>query len=177
MRHPRLAMALLLAATASRAGEPAVTDAMRKALDGTAPGFATWKTADYTPAVRKDAAERKAVPWALELDVNGDGKTDLLLDGHDRKRSLLVCLVSKGTAYQAVQVESSELVVPSWLISYDDGKQAVGLSYFLWPLADRKGFTKGIPQSSDAQGELLGEGSSTDYRYRKGRFEVSSQVL
>ena len=43
MRRPRLAMTLLLAATASRAGEPVVTDAMRKALDGMAPGFATWK--------------------------------------------------------------------------------------------------------------------------------------
>lgn len=150
---------------------------MRKALDGYAPGFATWKTGDYTPAVRKDAADRKAVPWALELDVNKDGKTDLLLDGHDRARSLRLCLVSKGAAYVVVPVDSVELAVPSTLVSYDEGKKAVGLSYFLWPMEDRRGFTLGIPQTSDAKGELLSDGSSTQYRYVKGRFEASSQVL
>lgn len=166
-----------LFASFALAGEPTIVPAMRKALDGAAPGFVPWKTADYTPAVRKDAADRKSVPWALELDVNKDGRTDLLLDGHDKVRSLRLCLVSKGAEYRVVPVDSAELAVPSRMVSYDEGRKAVGLSYFLWPMEDRKGFTLGIPQSSDAKGELLTDGSSTDFRYVKGRFEGTSQEL
>jgi len=176
MRSLLVSLALAVAGT-SYGADPVITPAMRKALDALAPGFAPWGTLDYTQAVRKDAAGRKAVPWALVLDVNGDGKTDLLLDGHDKTRSLLVCLVSKGAGYTAVQVESAELVTPSRLVSYDDGKKAVGIPSFLTAHEDRKGFSHSYPQTTDAKGEPLGEGSSVDYHYEGGRFEESSQAL
>jgi hypothetical protein len=153
-----------------------IPEAMKKAIASFNPRFQSWTAADYSPAVRdggsyKDLATR--APFALILDINRDGKDDLILDGRDDRSSLLIGVISKGSGYEAVLIRESELVDPVDIENEFEGKKERGLAYYLWP-RDDQAFVMAIPQQSTASGELLNDGAMIEFHYAGGKFEERS---
>lgn len=153
--------------------------AVKKALAKFNPRFQPWKATDYAPEVRHGGHQEKLknrAPFALVIDVNGDGKDDLILDGHDHQKSLLIGVVSKGAQYEVLILRESELVDPQTLECQFDGNKQRGFAYYLW-LAEKKSpgspiFRLAWPQQSNAAGELLNDGGTVDYYFKAGRFEA-----
>ena len=77
------------------AEEVAINKEMAAALKKFNPQFVSWENRDYSPTIQKHATKNARLPYGLELDVNADGKIDLILDGHDDKQSILLSLLSK----------------------------------------------------------------------------------
>ena len=75
--------------------------ALKKALSNFNPRFQPWEATDYAPEVRHGGHQeqlKNRAPFALVTDANGDGKDDLILDGHDQQQSLLLGIVSQGSS-------------------------------------------------------------------------------
>ncbi len=157
---------------------------MANALQRFNPEFKTWKQSEYSvqapPAPIKDSAGDQA-PFALILDANKDGVPDVILDGHDRHRCLLLCVLSRGKHYSVATLDSSALISPADQVSYDEGKKVIGLRYILSPVCqwtsqdpfDPKHtfvFQVVYPQESDSLGKVLGNGGSISYFFEHGVF-------
>ena len=177
-----VSLAKPLAPVVSRQGEVYALQlpaAVQKALAKFNPRFQPWKATDYAPEVRHGGHQEKLknrAPFALVTDANGDGKADLILDGHDHRKSLLIGVVSKGSQYEVLILRESELVDPQTLECQFDGKKQRGFAYYLW-LAAKKSpgspiFRLAWPQQSNAAGELLNDGGTVDYSFKEGRFEA-----
>lgn len=155
--------------------------AIKKALANFNPRFQTWKATDYAPEVRHGGHQEKLknrAPFALVTDANGDGKADLILDGYDQQKSLLIGVVSKGSQYEVLILRESELVDPQTLECQFEGKKQRGFAYYLW-LVEKKSpdspiFRLAWPQQSNAAGELLNDGGTVDYYFKAGRFEAEA---
>ncbi len=140
--------------------------------------FVHWKTNDYSRKVHMNALERKAVPWALALNVNGDKRNDIVLDGHDDKQSMLICLISEPAGYRVEVIKETPLENPRTIKSWNDGKKEKGLNYFLWPNSQSStSFTKAYPQQTDTSGKLLNDGVMYDYIFENAKFQEKYQVL
>jgi hypothetical protein len=159
------------------AEEGVINRQMEAALKNCYPKFIVWRTQDYTPTVQQNAVRKRRLPYALELDVNGDRKIDLILDGHGDQHSVLLCLLSKSNGYNGVVIRTGNLVDPKKLEHSNDGKKEIGLNYFLWPNKERTGFTLAFPQQSDSKGNLLKDGAMIDYIFKNGTFHESCQIL
>ena len=152
--------------------------ALKAALRNFNPRFQPWEATDYAPEVRHGGHQeqrKNRAPFALVTDVNGDGKDDLILDGHDQQQSLLLGIVSQGSSYKVLIIRASELVDPQTLQCQFAGKKEQGFAHYLW-LAENKSpgspiFTLAWPQQSNASGELLNDGGTVDYYFKAGRFE------
>ena len=176
-----LASAELSGPVVSREGEVyelKLPAALKKALSNFNPRFQPWEATDYAPEVRHGGHQeqlKKRAPFALVTDANGDGKDDLILDGHDQQQSLLLGIVSQGSSYDVLIIRASELVDPQTLHCQFAGKKQQGFAHYLW-LAENKRpgspiFTLAWPQQSNASGELLNDGGTVDYYFKGGRFE------
>jgi hypothetical protein len=157
---------------------------MQSALQRFNPGFKTWKTADYAISVREDFADEpphSRAPFALILDANKDGKPDVILDGHDDRNSLLLCLLSHELDYIVEILDSTDLRVPGQTVDYKNGVKDTGLCYIFsstcrWTSA--KNFDPNnsfvfqivIPQRTDSAGKLINDGGSISYYFEKGKF-------
>ena len=150
---------------------------MAAALKKFNPQFVSWKSQDYSPTIQKNATKNKRRPHALELDVNAAGKIDLILDGHDDKKSILLCLVSKSEGYDVVVIRERDLLNPNELENWKDGDKEIGLNYYLWPHKKGTGFTVAYPQQSDSEGNLLQDGVMIDYVFKDGEFQENYQIL
>ncbi len=122
---------------------------MRTALETSFPGFQHWQAADYREGRRdvKVGQHHKGVvaPFAILLDLNRDGREDLVLDGYDEKRSLLVCVVSNVAGYTANMVWGfSPIESPAAIFSWEHGERAVGLNRFF-----------SLPATSDKDGPVF----------------------
>ena len=194
MKHSLLLGLLLLEANAqvqpptiSREGENFVltlSGEMESALKRFNPRFKTWKTADYAISVREDFAgepPQTRTPFALILDANKDGKPDVVLDGHDDRNSLLLCLLSREQDYIVEILNTSDLIVPSEIVDFKNGAKDTGLCYIFssscrWTSVEnfdpRKTFVFQIvfPQRSDSAGNLVNDGGSISYYFEKGKF-------
>lgn len=152
---------------------------VKKALANFNPRFHPWKATDYAAEGRHGGHQEKLknrAPFALVVDANGDGKDDLILDGHDHQKSLLIGVVSKGSRYEVLILRESELVDPQTLECQFGGNKQWGFAYYLW-LAEKKSpdspiFRLAWPQQSNAAGELLNDGGTVGYYFKEGRFEA-----
>lgn len=157
--------------------------AIKDALSNFNPRFRPWEATDYAPEVRHGGHQEQLqnrAPFALVTDVNGDGKGDLILDGHDQQQSLLLGVVSQGSGYEVLILRASELVDPQSLECQFAGKKERGFAYYLWLVEDRNPaspiFTLAWPQQSNAAGELLNDGGTVDYYYKDGRFAAEESM-
>jgi hypothetical protein len=158
---------------------------MEIAINKFNPHFKTWESEDYVDGAcvseKKDGRQKQA-PFALIVDANKDGKRDIILDGHDGKECLLICVLSQQPGYVVVLVNSHKLVVPQEIVNYREGKRCNGLLYHfsdrcIWTSEEHFDknyafvFQKIIPQQSDSSGKLLfPEGGSISYYFENGRF-------
>ncbi len=141
------------------------------------PQFVAWETQDYTPTVQKDAVGKKRHPYALNLDVNGDKKSDLILNGHDDQHNILLCLLSNPKGYDVVVIREHDLMEPKEIENWNDGEKEIGLNYYLWPHKKGTGFTLAYPQQIDSEGNLLKDGAMIDYIFKDGKFHEIYQIL
>ena len=157
---------------------------MESALQRFNPDFKLWKSSDYSISVRialtSDSSHRRA-SFALAVDANKDGMPDIILDGHDDRHCLLLCLLSQGKEYIAETLDSSALIAPTDIVSFDNGEQTRGLCYHLSPTCEwssedhfdpKRTFVFQIvyPQQSDSAGNVLNEGGSVSYYFEDGKF-------
>lgn len=118
------------------AGHLQMPRAMQAALDSSFPGFEHWQASDYHEGLRVKPAltERHGViaPYALVLDLNGDSRDDLVVDGHDQHTSLLLCVISSKAGYSVEIVNrGTPIPVPAAIESWKDGRRDVGLNKVL----------------------------------------------
>ena len=160
---------------------------MKKAIQGFNPDFEMWKWEDYTPTILNEDHEEdnpRKLPFALIVDANKDKIPDVILDGHDDKKALLIGVISKDDEYRVLIIEKKKLVNPRTIENMFEGKKEYGLSYFLWTLETRKEmqeknevFMIGYPQQTTADGELLNDGSFAIYSYFNNKFYVEYLTL
>jgi hypothetical protein len=157
--------------------------ALKAALSNFNPRFQPWEATDYAPEVRHGGHQEKLrnrAPFALVTDANGDGKDDLILDGHDQQQSLLLGVVSKGAQYDVSIIRAAELVDPRTLECQFAGKKERGFAYYLWLPENRNPaapiFTLAWPQQSNAAGELLNDGGMVDYYFKAGQFAAEESL-
>jgi hypothetical protein len=160
---------------------------MKKAIEGSNPDFVMWKLEDYTPTILNEDHQkdnRRKLPFALIVDANEDNIPDVILDGHDNERALLIAVISKDDEYRVLIIEEKKLVSPRTIENMFEGKKEYGLSYFLWTLEGRKGpkernevFMIGYPQQTTADGELLNRGTFLIYTYFNEKFYVEYLTL
>ena len=166
-----------LIATFACTEQKLLNDQMSLALKKFNPRFEAWKPADYAPAIQKSAIEDKRLPYALILDLNKDKKNDLILDGHDDKNNLLICLLSNPEGYSVIVIDQKYLVNPQELEHWDEDKKQFGLNYYLLPNTEAAGFTLAYPQEFDAKGELGGDGAMAEYIFKNGKFDGTVEIL
>jgi len=157
---------------------------MEAAVERFKPLFRAWESGDYTATVRnivRCAANPRQAPFALIIDANKDGISDVILDGHDDRNSLLICLLSQARGYEVVVLSRRDLGVPRDMVNFHDGKKEYGLDYYLadsivW--CSNGGFDNDrtfvfqivFPQQSGAKGELPNNGGSISYYFMNGTF-------
>ena len=160
---------------------------MKKAIQAFNPTFETWKLRDYSPTIRNDDHQKdnpRKLPFALIVDANKDNIPDVILDGHDKKRALLIGVISEKDEYRVVVIEEKRLVSPSTIENMFEGKTEYGLCYYLWTLEHKKQtreengvFVVAYPQQTTDDGELLNDGYIFEYIYSNGGFQVLDTAL
>ena len=160
---------------------------IKKAIEAYTPDFEMWKLEDYTPTILNEDHQknnRRKLPFALIVDANKDNIPDVILDGHDDKKALLIGVISKDDEYRVLIIEKKKLVNPRTIENMFEGKKEYGLSYFLWTLETRKEmqeknevFMIGYPQQTTADGELLNDGGFAIYSYFNNKFYVEYLTL
>ena len=84
-----------------------------RAIDIAVPGFIPWSIADYTQDIQSEyQATSRQLPWAVIGDFDGDGRSDLVLDGHTGERQYRLCLWG-GADSARVAIISDEAFGPS----------------------------------------------------------------
>jgi hypothetical protein len=160
---------------------------MKKAIEAFNPDFEMWKLEDYTPTILKEDHQKdnpQKLPFALIVDANEDNIPDVILDGHDKEKSLLIGVISDNGGYRVLTIEEKKLVSPRTIQNMFQGKKEYGLSYFLWTLEEKKETKKtneifmiGYPQQTTADGKLLNDGAFLVYRYLNEKFYVEYLTL
>jgi len=160
---------------------------MKKAIENLDSDFEMWKLDDYTPTILNEDHQkdnRRKLPFALIVDANKDNMPDVILDGHDKERALLIGVISEKDEYRVLIIEEKRLVSPRTIENMFEGKKECGLSYFLWTLETSKEikeknevFMIGYPQQTTADGELLNDGSFAIYSYFNEKFYVEYLTL
>jgi hypothetical protein len=160
---------------------------MKKAIEAFNPDFEMWKLEDYTPTILKEDHQKhnpQKLPFALIVDANEDNMPDVILDGHDKEKCLLIGVISNNGGYRVLTIEEKKLVSPRTIQNMFQGKKEYGLSYFLWTLEEKKETKKtneifmiGYPQQTTADGKLLNDGAFLVYRYLNEKFYVEYLTL
>ncbi|KAF0124983.1 MAG: hypothetical protein FD189_2030 [Elusimicrobia bacterium] len=71
------------------------------------PDFRIWTIADYPEwRVKYYPFSENSLPYALRGDYNGDGAVDMVVAGHDKDANIVLALISSGTGYRAIEVDS-----------------------------------------------------------------------
>ncbi len=164
-------------AIVTHAEEVVINKKMEAALKKFNPQFVVWEAKDYSATIQKDSVENNRHPYSIVLDANEDKKDDLVLDGHDNKNNLLICLLPTPKGYDVIVIRRIDLLNPKELEVFNDGVKEMGLNYYLWPNKKGTGFTLAYPQQSDSEGNLLNDGAMIDYIFKDGRFHESCQTL
>ena len=160
---------------------------MKKAIENFNPDFETWKLEDYSPTIVNDDHQKdnpRKLPFALIVDANKDNIPDVILDGHDKGRALLIGVISENDEYRALIIDKRKLYSPRTIENIFEGKKEYGLVYYLWILEHRKQakeknavFMVAYPQQTTADGALVTEGYILEYRYSNGKFQIWDTAL
>jgi hypothetical protein len=151
---------------------------MRRSLKTYNPQFRHWKTKDYTQMIIHDSnpKSKTQAPFALIIDVNQDNRLDVIIDGFNGSEPEIICILSLEDSYKTLHVDTWHYESnPKELKNYNEGILDIGFNYYLWPNENRDQypdtiFTIGIPQQSDANGNLLNDGGMIDYLFQNGKF-------
>jgi len=151
-----------------------IPNEMQTAIDKIAPGFEPWKLADYLPRLLTGSNPNE-VPFAVILDINNDGVTDLVVDGCDGKNCLVLAIVSNQPGYVAKAVRSDAFFDPKTIEDCEGGRVARGLNRVLQPNPHQSAdapwvFTLNYAQVGNCQGELLNDGAIVRYEFINGEF-------
>ena len=160
---------------------------IKKAIEAYTPDFEMWKLEDYTPTILNEDHQknnRRKLPFALIVDANKDNIPDVILDGHDKEKCLLIGVISNNGGYRVLTIEEKKLISPRTMQNMFQGKKEYGLSYFLWTLEEKEEtkktneiFMVGYPQQTTADGKLLNDGAFLIYRYLNKKFYVEYLTL
>jgi hypothetical protein len=140
---------------------------------------------DFTPRIRDSykKSDLKESPFALIVDANNDGRLDVIIDGHDKKRDLLIGVVSDRDRYKVHVIRENALSDPRTLESWNDRKKETGLNYYLW--LNKSGtdakiksliFKVAYPQVEFEDGTAT-DGALVDYLYENGEFKEQVNEL
>ena len=160
-------------------------DNIKKAIQEFDPDFRHWEFKDYTPRIRDSykRADPRESPFALIVDANQDGRLDVIIDGHDKKRDLLIGVVSDRDRYKVHIIKEDRLSNPGTIENWNERKKEIGLNYFLWlnksgTDAQNKSliFKVGYPQTELEDGTTT-DGAIVDYLYENGAFRENVNIL
>jgi len=120
-------------------GTIVLPEKMKAAINKFNPGFKIWTLNDYSPQIAKDDSyypkdDPFRAPFALIVDANKDGVFDVILDGHDNQKAILLGVVSNKEDYKALGIWERELVDPKTIknIFHDPCKnEEFGLPYYM----------------------------------------------
>jgi hypothetical protein len=83
--------------------------AVTSALTAYDPAFQPYGEGDYLPSIIDYFSWSSTLaPFAAVADFNGDGALDVVIDGHSRKRSRLIAVLSSKSRYTVVEIERSD---------------------------------------------------------------------
>jgi hypothetical protein len=103
---------------------------MKKAIEAFNPDFEMWKIEDYTPKVVNDDPQKdnpRKLPFALIVDANKDNMPDVILDGHDKEKFLLIGVISEKDDYRVLLIQEKTLYFyPKKMENTFEGKNEYG---------------------------------------------------
>lgn len=132
--------------------------------------FKAWSDSDYTTFVTD---ETKANFSQTVVDVNLDGKPDLIVDGVFKGIPMALGIVSLEDGYRVTKFESwNNYSVPCEMITELEGKSFKGLGYYKYINDDRNSISDpivsfGYPQQTNSAGELLSDGESVELYFNE----------
>ncbi|MGV8118622.1 MAG: hypothetical protein AB2L14_02550 [Candidatus Xenobiia bacterium LiM19] len=98
-----------------------LTDDMTCVLNDYDIEFTHWRPGDYiAQTARAYRYTPYQAPFAVIGDFNGDGIPDAVIDGHNRKQSRLLCVLSQGVTFTVMEISKSRYENPGKL-AYDAG--------------------------------------------------------
>lgn len=84
----------------------------QQALESHAPGFMPWKRSDFAQDCGASDALYKCdsmqAPFAVIGDFNGDHLKDIVISGHDKQYTLVLCLLTEKDSFRVVEIERSK---------------------------------------------------------------------
>ena len=152
---------------------------IQKAIRDFNPEFRPWELKDYSPRIRKEYKKAAPMesPFALIVDANHDGKADVIIDGHDKKRDLLVAVVSDHDQYKVHIIKEDKLSDPKTIENWNEKKKEKGLNYYLWLSKNGASvFQVGYPQVEFEDGTAA-DGALVEYLYENGGFKEKVNEL
>jgi hypothetical protein len=85
----------------------------KEAIKGYNPAFQIRRQADYLPSlVNGYLFSNHQLPFAVIGDFNGDGRRDVVLQGHDNKSELIIAILSSKGGPAVMEIGRSALVDP-----------------------------------------------------------------
>jgi hypothetical protein len=77
------------------------------------PEFQIRRQMDYLPSLVKGYSySDHQLPYAVIGDFNGDGRKDVVLQGHDKTGELLIAVLSSKNVYRVKEIQRSQLIDP-----------------------------------------------------------------
>jgi len=149
---------------------------MRNALHRFDCHFTIRRQRDYLPAIVKGYRfTSKQAPFAVIGDFNGDGSTDVIVQGHNRQADLTLCIMRHNRGYRVVRVQTGTLTDPKkeW---YDVGtnEREYGMWIYLTVVSEHTIKSEFEPRllrlTTDAIELVYWEKASVIYYYRRGSF-------
>ncbi|MDQ7825208.1 MAG: hypothetical protein RDV48_20570 [Candidatus Eremiobacteraeota bacterium] len=145
--------------------------------------FTAWRPGDYTPrAVKYYKFSPRQALFAVIGDFNGDKRLDVVLDGHNRKMDLTLCIISEGAGYGVREVSRTTVLSdPKTKVGYSESAtqdepeyKEYGLSRFLRynPPCEVVPFEekKAVKIANDAFTEVYFTKAAFLYYYKDGKF-------
>lgn len=164
----------------------ALPPSMKEVLANYDSTFRIWDYDDYTERIKEldliDTSDNHS-PFALIVDANGDGMTDVILAGRNDTSDQILCILSEGNGYFVMTIENYGILSnPKTEEHYDEGKKEYGLnaclSLYTFERSSRNPiFELQIPQESDINGNLIHDGAIITYYFESGTFLSESEVL
>lgn len=152
-----------------------LTDDMTSVLNDYDPEFTHWRPGDYIAQIAENYRYSPCqAPFAVVGDLNGDGVPDAVIDGHDRKQSRLLCVLSQCGTFTVMEISRSRYANPGKL-AFDVGShKEYGISRYM-TLINRQTIQSSLekePLILEGDAALLteqGKGSQVLY-LKKGQF-------
>lgn len=79
---------------------------MKRALRKTIPGFRPWRQSDYSAEIVESVPPTDSSSlFAAIGDMNGDGRTDVVVQGRDSTRAMIIALMTDADSVRVVNIE------------------------------------------------------------------------